>query len=152
MLPNGLTYRVRGRPHPNGALAFLFENISAEISLTRKFRTKLDGLGTIIQNLEPALIVFDSLGQIRLSNQAYAALWADTEAAATNVQGRSIIEVSRSWQATCLPTPVWGDLRDYAITLEGRAAGRLWSRERAVIRFIAPSAPCRTTVRWFVFR
>ena len=111
MLPNGLTYRVRGRPHPNGALAFLFENISAEISLTRKFRTKLDGLGTIIQNLEPALIVFDSLGQIRPSNQAYAALWADTEAAATNVQGRSIIEVSRSWQATCLPTPVWGDLR-----------------------------------------
>ena len=120
MLSNGLTYRVRGRPHPNGALAFLFENISAEISLTRKFRTKLDGLGTIIQNLEPALIVFDSLGQIRLSNQAYAALWADTEAAATNVQGRSIIEVSRSWQATCQPTPVWGDLRDYAITLEGR--------------------------------
>jgi len=119
-LPNGLTYRVRGRPHPNGALAFLFENISAEISLTRKFRAKLDGLDTIIQNLEPALIVFDALGQIRLSNPAYAALWADSEAAVTNVKGRSIIEVSRSWQTACLPTPVWGDLRDYAVTLEGR--------------------------------
>ena len=119
-LPNGLTYRVRGRPHPNGALAFLFENISAEISLTRKFRAKLDGLDTIIQNLEPALIVFDALGQIRLSNPAYAALWADSEAAVINVKGGSIIEVSRSWQTACLPTPVWGDLRDYAVTLEGR--------------------------------
>ena len=57
MLPNGLTYRVRGRPHPNGALAFLFENISAEISLTRKFRTKLDGLDTIIQNLEQIVVL-----------------------------------------------------------------------------------------------
>jgi hypothetical protein len=27
-LPGGQTYRVIGRPHPNGALAFMFEDIS----------------------------------------------------------------------------------------------------------------------------
>jgi hypothetical protein len=34
--------RVTGRPHPNGAIAFLFEDISQEVSLTRRFRTDLD--------------------------------------------------------------------------------------------------------------
>ena len=41
-LPSGQTYRVTGRPHPEGAIAFLFEDISAEISLTRKFRQELE--------------------------------------------------------------------------------------------------------------
>jgi len=119
-LPNGLTYRVRGRQHPGGALAFLFENISAEISLTRQFRAKLAKLEAIIQNLESAVVVFDSLGQLRLSNLAYAALWAETDVQATNVKGGSIIAASRSWQAACLPTPVWDDLRDYVVTFDRR--------------------------------
>ena len=37
-LPGGQTYRVLGRPHPDGALALLFEDISTEISRTRRFR------------------------------------------------------------------------------------------------------------------
>ena len=119
-LPNGLTYRVRGRPHPDGALAFLFENISAEISLTRRFRAKLAGLGSIIENLETAVVVFDNSGRLKLSNPAYTALWADIEGAAPDAEGGAIIEVSRSWQAACLPTPVWGDLREYVVTIEGR--------------------------------
>jgi hypothetical protein len=36
-LVNGLTYQVRGRPHFDGALAFLFEVISAKISVAQKF-------------------------------------------------------------------------------------------------------------------
>jgi hypothetical protein len=36
-LVNGLTYQVRGRPHFDGALAFLFEVISAKISVAKKF-------------------------------------------------------------------------------------------------------------------
>ena len=35
-LPNGQIYRISGRPHPDGALAFLFEDITAEVSVTRK--------------------------------------------------------------------------------------------------------------------
>ena len=30
-LPTGQTYRVTGRPHPDGAVALLFEDISAEV-------------------------------------------------------------------------------------------------------------------------
>ncbi|MDQ7776016.1 MAG: PAS-domain containing protein [Paracoccus aminovorans] len=49
-LPGGQTYRVTGRPHPDGAVAFLFEDITSEISLTRKFRADLS-LGAEVLDL-----------------------------------------------------------------------------------------------------
>jgi PAS domain-containing protein len=41
-LVNGRTYRVTGRPHPNGAVAFLFADISDEVASTRDQRAALD--------------------------------------------------------------------------------------------------------------
>ncbi len=40
-LPTGLTYRITGRPHTDGAIAFILEDISTEVSLTRRFRSEL---------------------------------------------------------------------------------------------------------------
>ncbi len=59
-LADGLTYRVTGRPHPDGAIAFLFEDISAEISLTRRFRTEIELRQTVLDHLEEAVAVFGS--------------------------------------------------------------------------------------------
>ncbi|WP_297971535.1 PAS-domain containing protein, partial [uncultured Amaricoccus sp.] len=41
-LPSGKIFRVTGRPHPQGALAFLFEDISSAIILERKYRSELE--------------------------------------------------------------------------------------------------------------
>ena len=41
-LPSGKIFRVTGRPHPQGALAFLFEDISTAIMLERKYRSELE--------------------------------------------------------------------------------------------------------------
>ena len=41
-LPSGKIFRVTGRPHPQGALAFLFEDISTSIMLERKYRSELE--------------------------------------------------------------------------------------------------------------
>ena len=74
-LPGGQTYRVTGRPHPDGAVAFLFEDITSEISLTRKFRADLL-LGTeVLDALEDAVAVFGSSGDLLISNRRYARLW-----------------------------------------------------------------------------
>lgn len=74
-LPGGQTYRVTGRPHPDGAVAFLFEDITSEISLTRKFRADLS-LGTeVMDGLEDAVVVFAANGGMVMSNRSYAALW-----------------------------------------------------------------------------
>jgi PAS domain-containing protein len=57
-LPTGQTFRVTGRPHPDGAVIFLFEDISAEISLTRRFRAELEMGQAVIDSLEEAMAIF----------------------------------------------------------------------------------------------
>ncbi len=74
-LPDGQTYRVTGRPHPDGAVAFLFENITSEMSLTREFRAELLLGAHVLDGLEDGLVVFSDAGQLVLSNQAYRGLW-----------------------------------------------------------------------------
>ncbi|MEK9704965.1 MAG: diguanylate cyclase, partial [Paracoccaceae bacterium] len=41
-LPSGATFRISGRPHPDGALAFLFEDITAEVSMSRRFTAEFE--------------------------------------------------------------------------------------------------------------
>jgi PAS domain-containing protein len=74
-LPGGQTYRVTGRPHPDGAVAFLFEDITSEISLTRKFRADLSLGAEVMDALEDAVVVFAANGAMLMSNRSYAALW-----------------------------------------------------------------------------
>ncbi|MBK4217603.1 PAS-domain containing protein [Paracoccus caeni] len=76
-LPGGQTYRVTGRPHPDGAVAFLIEDITSEISLTRKFRADLSLGNTVLDAIDDALVVFAPGDQVALTNQAYRNLWGE---------------------------------------------------------------------------
>ncbi|MFD1795096.1 PAS domain-containing protein [Paracoccus aurantiacus] len=76
-LPGGRTYRVTGRPHPGGAIAFLFDDITSEITLTRKFRAELSLGSQVLDGLERALIVFNAVGQVVMVNRAYTQLWGE---------------------------------------------------------------------------
>ncbi|PRY20711.1 PAS domain-containing protein [Aliiruegeria haliotis] len=107
-LPSGQTYRVTGRPHPNGAIAFLFEDISAEISLTRTFRAEIELNQSVFDCLDDAIAVFSSGGQLIMSNKAYSDLWNSS-----NGSGTSILDAIGVWKDFCEPSPVWGDLRDF---------------------------------------
>ena len=109
-LPGGQTYRVTGRPHPDGAIAFLFEDISAEVSLTRHFRQEIETAQSVIDSLEEAIAVFSSSGTLTMSNAAYTHFWGPSADGMSEVglQGEM-----RRWQDRCAPTPVWGDLRGF---------------------------------------
>ncbi|WP_370230517.1 PAS-domain containing protein [Cognatishimia sp.] len=74
-LPSGATYRVTGRPHPNGAVAFLFEDISAELSLERRFRAQLDMTKAVINNFSPAIAVISPGGTFAMTNTAFHTMW-----------------------------------------------------------------------------
>ncbi len=74
-LPGGRTYRVTGRPHPGGAVAFLFDDITSEITLTRKFRAELTLGSQVLDGLDQALIVFNAVGQVVMANKSYADIW-----------------------------------------------------------------------------
>lgn len=123
-LPSGSVYKVSGRPHPDGAVAFLFEDITAEVTLTRQFRSELEVGQSIMDQMEEAIAVFSSDGTMSFSNSAYRELWRmDPDATFAKV---SIMDASRIWQDTSTPTPVWGEIRDFVAGCEARDAW--WSR------------------------
>ncbi|WP_114967005.1 PAS-domain containing protein [Alkalilacustris brevis] len=108
-LASGQTYRVTGRPHPDGAVAFLIEDISAEISLTRRFRSQIETGQAVLDSLPEAIAVFSSTGALVMSNQAYDALWPDDSA--TRLHRMGVAEVIESWRARAHPGPHWAQLR-----------------------------------------
>jgi PAS domain-containing protein len=117
-LAGNLTYRVTGRPHPDGAIAFLFEDISAEMSLTRQFRQEIELSQALLDNMEDATALFSPTGILLQTNDAYRNLWC--EDADSLLTETSIVDESRVWHDRCLPTPVWGDLREFALDAEDR--------------------------------
>ncbi|MGJ8546158.1 MAG: PAS-domain containing protein [Sulfitobacter sp.] len=75
-LVSGQTLRVTGRPHPDGATAFLIEDISATVSMTRNFRAELELGQLVFDRVAEALAVFSPSGVLLMSNNAYRALWS----------------------------------------------------------------------------
>ena len=109
-IPNGQTFRVTGKPHPNGAIAFLLEDISDEVSLTRKFRSQIDIGNAVIDNLEAAVCVFSPSGTMVMANTAYQSLWGSQMEGAIN--NRDFAEESSNWQDATTPSPVWVKLNE----------------------------------------
>ena len=75
VLPSGKVFRVTGRPHPQGALAFLFEDISTSIMLERKYRSELELSQATLDRLTEAVAVFDASGSLVFVNSAFEQLW-----------------------------------------------------------------------------
>ncbi len=120
-LPNGQTFRVTGKPHPNGAIAFLLEDISDEISLTRRFRSQIDISAAVIDNLSSAVAVFSSSGMLVLANNAYRDLWGTQSEGA--ISSRDFSDELQVWQTTSAPSPVWVKLQD---TIARDASDAAW--------------------------
>lgn len=125
LLPNGQTFRVTGKPHPNGAVAFLMEDISDEISLTRKFRSQIDTSAAVIDNLTAAVSVFSSSGSLIMANKAYRQLWGAE--ADGSLSSRDFLDELEAWKTASAPSPVWHKLRE---TLKGGSEspwqGSIW--------------------------
>ncbi|MFC2970008.1 PAS-domain containing protein [Acidimangrovimonas pyrenivorans] len=117
-LPSGQTYRVTGRPHPDGATALLFEDISAETTLNRRFRAEIELSQAVIDTMEEAIAVFSPAGLLILSNDAYRALWQTEADSALGETG--IVEATGLWQSRCTPNPLWNEARDFVGTVGPR--------------------------------
>lgn len=117
-LPSGRTYRVSGRPHPDGAIAFLFEDVSDEITLTRHFRSELETAQSVLDSLDEAVAVFSQSGTLTLNNAAYAKLWGHGTGDLCELVLSSEIA---NWQSLALPSPIWDRLSDSMADMRDRA-------------------------------
>ncbi|WP_156023458.1 PAS-domain containing protein [Sulfitobacter donghicola] len=117
-LETGQTYSVKGRPHPDGAIAFLFEDISAEVSVTRNFRAELELGQSLVDTIEDALAVFSQTGSLTFSNKAYDVLWGfQFDSSFAEV---TIADAIAMWKEKSSPNPLWQELQDSVMSLEDR--------------------------------
>lgn len=95
-LPTGVTYRVTGRPHPDGAVAFLFEDITAEISLTRRFRTQNDLRQSVMDKLEHAVAVIASNNVVIFCNAPWTEMFGvDPDTSFAELGIRDLVAICR---------------------------------------------------------
>ena len=137
-LPGGQTYRVTGRPHPDGAVAFLFEDITSEVSLTRRFRAELELGQSVIDAMDEAIAVFLPSGELATSNAAYAELWGVDPGATL---GRvTLLDSVRVWQEQTRPSPMWSRIRGFVGRIDERKVWggevELGSGQRLACRFV----------------
>ncbi|WP_135502804.1 PAS-domain containing protein [Roseovarius aestuariivivens] len=85
-LVNGLIYRVTGRPHPDGAIAFLFEDISDEVAMARQIRIQLDVRQATLDTLDKSIAVIGADRSILFCNRPCCDLLAiDPDASFANM-------------------------------------------------------------------
>lgn len=126
-LDEGQTYAVQGRPHPDGATAFLIEDISAEISLTRSFRAELELSQSLLDVITEGLVVYSSSGILTFCNQAYRDMWGQNpEAAFADVTIADCMDV---WRSKSLFTERWPDIEGFVSTHQDR---REWTVDLAL--------------------
>ncbi|MGB5866040.1 MAG: PAS-domain containing protein [Sulfitobacter sp.] len=119
-LETGQTYSIKGRPHPDGAIAFLFEDISAEVSLTRNFRAELKLGQSLVDTFEDAVAVFSQSGVMSFSNKAYDQVWGFESN--TSFADVTITDAIRLWREKSAPNPMWQDLEEAVMKLGEREA------------------------------
>ena len=72
-LPDGLAFRVTGRPHPDGAIALMIEDITPDIQRSQRYHKDL-ALGlSVIDAIPDPVAVFSSAGRMVMENTAFAA-------------------------------------------------------------------------------
>jgi PAS domain-containing protein len=159
-LPTGQAYRVTGRPHPNGALALMIEDISTEVARSRRYREDLELGQAVIDAMEDAIAVFSQGGALVMSNAAYVTLWGH-DPGATLGPAAGVAVLCDRWREGSAPTTVWDRAEDYVARLgpqppwtddvrltDGRRLSCRCARlsgGATLMRFTpAPEAPART--------
>jgi signal transduction histidine kinase len=74
-LPGGQTIRVVTQPHPFGGLTFLYEDVTARLTLESDYNTLMKVQSATLDTLSEGVAVFGPDGKLKLHNAAFAAIW-----------------------------------------------------------------------------
>lgn len=127
-LPDGQTYKVIGRPHPNGGLALMIEDISYEVSRSRRYRSDVALGQEVIDQLPNGVAVFLPSGKLALCNTAYAKMWHD--GVVPLVRNCSVADLLTTWRSSTAPGKLWSEAEEYITTVGNRVA---WSAETRLL-------------------
>jgi PAS domain-containing protein len=144
-LPDGRSFRVSVAPHPDGALAFLLEDVTSDTRLKRSFRAELDLGRAALDMAETALAVFSPSGDLAITNAAFDRLW--TLEGADTLSGVQFAEAISNWREiaaeTGSDTALWDAIADLARTgtLSGQIDGQIMLPDGETLSVSALAAP-----------
>ena len=118
-MPNDKVFRVTGRPHPKGAVAFVFEDITNTIAAEREYRMEIERLYCALDSVGNGIAIFDASGTLSFANGHFDEIWK-TELS-NNLASPSAIEVMEMWINRAEPTPIIGEIKDFILTAGERA-------------------------------
>ncbi len=108
-LPDGQTYRVAVRHHSEGALAFMIEDVSSVMTMTRSLRNEMTIAYATLDALDDAIAVFSTNGTLINSNAKYDQLWAKP---ASMTHTRVFSKEMAHWRKITAPSGLWSQSFD----------------------------------------
>lgn len=149
-LEDGRTFSVQGRPHPEGATAFLIKDISPEITLTRNFRTELEQYEILLDSVDEALAIFSTGGILTYCNAAYCVMWGqDPDNSFAEI---SIHDAIKLWQNRTAHSAAWEDVTRIVSTLGPRDSKLMTLRMRSGVAVQCDVLPIRADATLIRFK
>ncbi|QHQ35988.1 PAS-domain containing protein [Algicella marina] len=119
-LPSGKVISVIVRHHPGGALVFMFEDISVQIMLERRYRQEIEISQTTLDCLQDGVVVFNTAGALIFSNTAFDQMWNMRSMGSLNAPILKDLVGHMSALSDC--TPIWNRLRNFVQSAHSRSS------------------------------
>ncbi|MBV9992955.1 MAG: PAS-domain containing protein [Alphaproteobacteria bacterium] len=140
-VPGGKTLRVVAQPHPFGGLTFLYEDVTARITLESSYNTLIKVQSATLDTLSEGVAVFGPDGRLKLHNACFARLW---ELAPKDLAGEPHV---RAIAAACVEkfgdTEVWEGLIQAIVSGSGdrRDLGEIERNDRTILSLTLSALP-----------
>lgn len=141
-LPGGDSLQVIGRPHPDGAIAFLFEDVSQGMGQIRAFRASIATYEALLDGEAAALLIVDGKGRVPFLNAAMRARLAGAAALRDGADTPPLLEaLLPALRSGFAPTAFWSDLARAARGDAARHGLRASVETRAGARMLVEGMP-----------
>lgn len=123
-MPDGQVFRVGGRAHPKGGIAFTFEDITVEHGLRAKHFEELHLSQAIIDCAPVEIAGYGPSGDFRFSNEAFDRHWQ--AGSGSSLVTPDLAEMHRRWRKEFPATEAWHRL---SATLTNVDARKRWREQ-----------------------
>ncbi|MEM9938507.1 MAG: ATP-binding protein [Pseudomonadota bacterium] len=147
-LPDNRTLKVTRQRHPMGGLLLLFKDITSELELRTSYNAMIKTQGKTLDSLHEAVVVFGTDGRLKLSNEAFADLWAlDSDILKDEPDYDVIIEA-------CIPLfhdqNIWeqikGHITDPSSTARQMTTGEMKRADGSILTYVTKPLPDGNTL------
>lgn len=107
-LPNNQNIRVTGRPYPDGALAFIFEDVSSELKMADGHRSEIKLYQDALDTVAEPIFTFSASCRLVYRNTA-----AEKFFGGMSVENQHLSEILAQWRTLFAPSAFWTDLEKF---------------------------------------